>query len=341
MLVLPEIPFADIRGGSPIDLLARFPDKAKALARATTGTFGVASRIGARVAFPYLDRASRRWLEQTNNPYRGEIDAFQSLLGISGVHALNICFEWGCTSGVFRLGDEIVLRRVLDWRFPALGEHLIVAQQSGAGGDFYNITWPAMSGTYHAVAPGRFAAAINQAPMRRHGRPMALDWTTNRIAVKRGGGLPAAHLLRQVFETAPDYASAKEMLCKMPIAVPAIFILAGLDDGCVIERIESDFAVRELQGDRVCATNHFETRLLETAHHWHPRSHDSPERFSCACALKTDEVERAFSWFKPPIANPTSRVVLNACPGSGAFDLMGVEGTRPVTVPFTHSASAL
>jgi hypothetical protein len=60
MLVLPEIPFADIRGGSPIDLLARFSDRAKTLARATTGTFGIASRVGARVAFPYLDRASRR-----------------------------------------------------------------------------------------------------------------------------------------------------------------------------------------------------------------------------------------------------------------------------------------
>jgi len=338
MTGLPSIPFVDIRDGTPLELLIRFPDKAKALAKATTETFGTASRLASTVAFPFTDRASRAWLERTDNPYRAEIGAFEALLGIKGVTTLNICFEWGCTGGAFRVGDDVVLRRVLDWKFPALGEHLVVAHQSGPAGDFYNVTWPAMSGIYHAMAPGRFAAAINQAPMRRHGRTLALDWAKNRIDTGAGMGLPAAHLLRRAFETAPDYASAKRMLSRAPIAVPAIFILAGLGEGCVVERTETDVAVRELDGDRVCASNHFETRLNETAKGWHPRSRDSPERLACALSLGHADVETGFAWFKPPIANPTSRVVLNACPRTNALAVMGVHGETPVTAPFSLGA---
>jgi hypothetical protein len=117
MIDLPEIPFIDIRGATPLALLARFPDKAKALAKATTRTFGLASELGAKAAFPLMDRASRGWLARAGNPYRDEILAFESLLGIKGVTTLNICFEWGCTSGVFRIEGDIVLRRVLDWKF--------------------------------------------------------------------------------------------------------------------------------------------------------------------------------------------------------------------------------
>jgi hypothetical protein len=335
MASLPEIPFVDIRGGTPLELLVRFPDKARALARATTETFGAASRLASKAAFPFTDRASRAWLERMDNPYRAEIFAFEAVLGIKGVPTLNICFEWGCTSGAFRLGNDVVLRRVLDWKFPALGEHLVVAHQSGPAGEFYNVTWPAMSGIYHAMAPGRFAAAINQAPMRRHGRALALDWAKNRVATKDETGLPAAHLLRHVFETAPDYAAAKRLLSQTPIAVPAIFILAGIGEGCVIERTEDDAGMRELDGDRVCASNHFETRLNETAKAWHPRSKDSPERLACALSLAASEIETGFDWFKPPIANPTSRVVLNACPKTGALALMGVHGETPVTARFS------
>jgi hypothetical protein len=41
--------------------------------------------------------------------------------------------------------------------------------------------------------------------------------------------LPPAHLLRQVFEEAQSYAEAVERLCQTPVAVPVIYILAGVD----------------------------------------------------------------------------------------------------------------
>jgi len=49
----------------------------------------------------------------------------------------------------------------------------------------------------------------------------------------------ASHLLRRVFETAPDYASAVEMLTDsaVSLAAPALFALSGVEpeEGCVIE----------------------------------------------------------------------------------------------------------
>lgn len=96
-----RIPLADIRGGSPVDLLDRYGDQARDLAHASMEVFGPAAGIARTVALPIADRISRAWLERTQNPYLGEIHALAARLGIPGVYALNVVFEWGCTSGVF------------------------------------------------------------------------------------------------------------------------------------------------------------------------------------------------------------------------------------------------
>lgn len=331
---LVNIPLVDIRGGSPVDLVRQFPSSAAALARSASNTFGLVSRIASRLIFPVGDRVSLAWLAETSNPYREEIRTLVSLLGIRGTAMLNLCFEWGCTSGVWETRDGPVMRRVLDWPFPALGEHIIVAHQTGPAGDFFNITWPGLSGSFHAVGFGRFAAAINQAPMRRHGRGYAGDWARNRMTVRRGGGLPPAHLLRNVFETARDYSEAKRLLSTTPVAVPAIFILAGpgSGDGCVIERTETACAVRELKSDRVCATNHFASHLNSTGR-WSARPIDSQGRLACAHAQEGGAGD--LSWFVPPIANINSRLVFTANVASGEMALLGTMGPTPVTELFT------
>ena len=51
-----------------------------------------------------------------------------------------------------------------------------VARQRGVAGDFLSVTWPGFAGLLTAVAPGRFAASINQAPMRRRTRVRWLLW---------------------------------------------------------------------------------------------------------------------------------------------------------------------
>jgi hypothetical protein len=323
--------------GSSVELLRRFPDKAKALACAAENTFGLLSQIGSRIALPLGDRVSLAWLERTANPYAHEIKELAGYLGIRGVYFLNICFEWGCTSGVWETADGPLLRRVLDWPFPELGENMVVARQSGRAGPFLNITWPGISGTYHAIAPARFAAAINQAPMRRHGRGYAGDWLKNRAAAGRARGLPASHLLRHVFENAATYDEAKRLLCDTPLAVPAIFILSGTrpGEGCVIERTEDAFGTREMKDGRVCAANHFETALGGDGRGWSARPIDSEGRAACARALAQHD---SLSWFVPPIANVNSRLVFEANAGAPSLSLIGTAGIRPVTELFRLAA---
>jgi hypothetical protein len=328
MAELPEIP---LENGTPLELAARNPGKARALAEAAGGTFGTASRIAAALVMPFTDRASRAWLAQQDNPYLPEIQEMARLIPMPGVFSLNVCFEWGCTSGVWPSPDGPVLRRVMDWAFPALGENMVVLRRQGAAGEFLSFTWPGVSGIFQGLAPQRFAAAINQAPMRRHGAGFAGDWLLGRIALKRCCALPPAHLLRQVFETAPDYASAKKQLCEMPIALPAIFTLAGLRQGCVIERTEDDFALREMGETGVCTANHFRTRLDAMGRGWRARPIDSLGRAQAGDGLAQSDFAGDFAWFKPPIANAHSRLVFNANPGNGALALMGTDGAKPVT----------
>jgi hypothetical protein len=90
------------------------------------------------------DRVSRNWLLKTGYPYLEEIDHYADHLNLTGIHALNICFEWGCTSAVYAKKHGPTMTRVLDWTFPELGENLIVAHQSGIAGDFGR----AVSGMY-------------------------------------------------------------------------------------------------------------------------------------------------------------------------------------------------
>ena len=316
--------------GSPLDLVRRHPARARAMAQAAAETFGTASRLAVAAVGPAADRASRAWLQRQNNPYLPEIDAMAAILGIRGVHALNVCFEWGCTGGIWPSPDGPVLRRVLDWPFPRLGESTVVAWQ--AEERFFNIGWPGLAGLFQGLAPGRFAAAINQAPMRRHRRGFVGDWLTNRVAVKNNKALPPAHLLRSIFETSPDYASAKKQLCQTPLAVPAIFLLAGIHhgEGCVIERTETAYAIREMGAGHVSAANHFEalTGL------WRPRPIDSAGRAACARGLKAHAGAHDFSWFTAPVANINSRLIFNAAAGSGALGLIGTRGSAPTTEPF-------
>jgi hypothetical protein len=321
-----------LENGTPLELAMRHPDAAKAMVRAAEDTFGLPSRLAARMIAPLTDRLSREWLVRQNNPYLAEIDAIAQKLGIAGVHSLNVCFEWGCTGGIWPSADGPVLRRVLDWPFPGLGESQVVLRQPGDAGSFFNIGWPGMVGVVQGLAPGRFAAAIHQAPMRKHGGGLISDWWKNRLATRQNRGLPPVHLLRSIFEHAADYAAAKTLLSESEIAVPAIFLLSGpgAEEGCIIERTETTFAVREMGGSGVFAANHFDALPGE----WRARPIDSAGRDACARGLKAEDFVADFRWFAPPIANINSRAAFNACARTGALALMGTAGTQPSTRTF-------
>ncbi len=336
-----RIPFIDIRPGGPGELVKIWPDRAKALIKASRRTFGPLSDLVCHFVLPQGDRLSRDWLLRTQNPFCDEIRDFAETLKVPGAYALNLCFEWGCTSAVYAKYDGPTLTRVLDWLFPQLGENAIVALQRGPAGDFYNVTWPGLSGMFQGMAPGRFTASLNQAPMQRHKLTYAGDWVRNRHQVFRSGGLPPAHLLRLVFERAADFADAKQLLARTEIALPAIYILGGVGDGegCVIERTEHDHAITPIMNDRVCAANHFETTLHGLGRGWRPRPIDSAERSNKARTLPLITVDDRFDWFQPPIANAHSRLVMLANAKQGQLNVFGTVGEHRVTEVFRLSAS--
>ncbi len=341
-----EIPYIDIRHSTPIALAQEERKRALSLLHAGKYSYGVLSQAASGIALPLGDGMARRWLEKTKNPYRQEIDGIAQAVGAKGIFALNLSYEWGCTCGVFETSGAPRLVRVLDWPFPGLGEHAVVAHQQGSGGAFYNVTWPGVSGVFQAMAPGRFAAALNQAPMRRYMTGIALDWLRNRTRMLQQDALPPAHLLRQVFEEATSYDEAKRRLMHTPICLPVIYVLTGTQpgEGCIIERTETEYAVRELLPQRrIAVANHFSTRLNGLGAGWMPRSlcaGDSHGRELAMEKLETVPSDKDTAWFKAPIANSFSRLIMVADARGEKFMTVGIAESEPVTQPHYLNAEA-
>ena len=354
---LPRIPLLDLGAGGAPALLKAETERAHALLAAGRG------RLPAALAH-LADRISADWLARSGSPYLAETRAMAAHLGRPGVLFLNASYEWACTSGVGpgpsdamagEMADETAgetagdgragiagnrLIRVLDWPVPGLGRHLVAARHEGPAGAWINLTWPGFAGAIQGLAPGRFAAAINQAPMRRRGRPIApdvdlgrpLDWALNRWRVWRRPALPPAHLLRRVFETCAGYARARRLLCETPIAMPTIFALCGPGPGetCVIERTETEAKV--LAGP-VAAANHWQGLPRSIARSDRPRGEDSLGRAAqmSAALPAIPGAETDFAWLKPPILNPTTRVAMAAEPAAGHLAARGYEAEGQAT----------
>src|SRR3954469_15375425 len=232
-----NIPVLDVRGGGPVEHARARRDGLLSLREEC---FSIVPRP-LRWLAPVLDRLSSSWLARTPSPYVEEIAAIADISRTPGVWFVNASYEWGCTTRVDG-GPAPQLRRTLDWPFPGLGRRVEVALQDGGAGPYANVTWPGAVGVLTGVAPGRFAAAINQAPMFRRTRGMVLfplDLAWNAVDTWRETGCwPAAHLLRHAFDTCASFEEAVALLSRAPLARPTLFSLVGTAPGqaCLIER---------------------------------------------------------------------------------------------------------
>src|ERR1700743_1072060 len=120
-----KIPLVDIRQSGPLALLEGYGQSARELIAASRTAFGPLAHAASYAAAPIGDALVKRWLARTNNPYADEIAGFARHLRASGVFALNLVYEFGCTSGVYASAQGPRLLRVLDWPFKGLGQHLI------------------------------------------------------------------------------------------------------------------------------------------------------------------------------------------------------------------------
>ena len=323
---LPAIPVLHVGRDFPVETaLAIGESRGYAmLDKATAGIPAAAIRIG--------DAVSRAWLQRTHHPYLAEIDAVAKLAIRPGSHFFNVAYEWGCTSAAKSAGDGLGCRlvRVLDWNIPGLGRHAIAARVMSDHGPWVTLTWPGYTGVLQALAKGRFAAGLNQAPARIVWDRPRLDWLIAKAGIWRSRAITPGHLLRQVFEQAANYAEARQRLIETPLAVPVIYTLAGPGpgEGCVIERQETAARVLEGPGE------------AQTANDWQSVSWQgrrspgrwSAERLAAMRAVATaPPPDQPFDWLVVPILNDESRLAIVADPATGRLIAQGYEADGPAT----------
>jgi hypothetical protein len=322
MQSLPSIPVISVGPAFPMETLEREEARAHALIDGATHNVP-------RAALRTLDAISRRWLAKQDSAHLPEIDAVARRLNRPGAYFLSVNYEWGCTCKVAPSADGKGARlvRVLDWVTSGLGRYVIAARVAGQAGPFVTLTWPGYTGVLQAMAPGRFAAALNQAPMRNPLGRFYLDWAVNRARVWRMPHVTPAHLLREVFERAATFAEAKEMLAERTISTPGIFSLVGVepDQTAIIERSEREARVH--------------TGANAAANHWqavgwrgHPRGNDSAGRARQMHTIPAT-LDPNLSWLAPPVLNPTTRLVMVADPREGKLVAQGFEVMQRATAP--------
>lgn len=338
---MPQIPLVDVREGGPVALARLRHADALALRDACFSAIpGMA-----RAAAPLADGWARRWLERSDTPFRAEIEAISRMVG-PGVYAINTSFEWGCTTRSADGADGLpMLRRTLDWPFHGLGRHVNVARQEGPAGEYLNVTWPGAVGVLTAVAPGRFCAAINQAPLRTRSAIRALhpvDIAAQAFRTWRDvRAMPSSHLLRLVFDSAPDYETALLMLREVPIARPTLFTLAGILPGqtCLVERSMTETRVHR---GAVTVANDWQEGIPG----WHPRgggptapADNRARRDHLAAA----DAVGGFGWVAEPVLCRRTRLAVAMSAAGGELGVLGYEvpkgGVMPVpaTEPFSAS----
>jgi hypothetical protein len=323
--LLPEIPIIDCDEGGAQRLFDLSAPGARRLA-------AVARRTYTPPVVAWLDWRSRKWIAKNESPYVPEIEHIAERLPGAGVHALNLSYEWACTTAA--VGP--LMMRALDWRMDGMGREIVVARHRSPSGSWLNVTWPGFVGVLTALAPGRFAAALNQAPLRRRSYLLPIDWAIDRLKVNGTRAMPPTHVLRLAFETCSTFDEAVEVLRDTPIALPCLFAISGAKgEACVIERQEEKAFV--FDGNEVMA-NHW---LNSQWRPGRPRGIDSEGRWrALRASIQQAEASGAgqgFGWLRPPVLNRLTRLaaVMNAA--TGALSVIGLEARGTIAMPVTKA----
>jgi hypothetical protein len=300
------------------------PDRQRALAvrDACLGWLpcgGLLARLG--------DPIVKRWMRRAGSPYVDEIEATARTLKRPGIWLLHGAYLFGCTALADESADGPRLRRTLDWPFPGLGRLVEVMRRRGPAGAYFSVTWPGFVGVLTAMAPGRFAASINQAPMKRRTPLLWLDYALNALIALRGSdGLPPEHLLRQAFETCATFEQVHRLLQTAPVARPVLFLLIGCGPGerVIIER-DGDRS-RTYQDDTAMANDWQEPRPG-----WRPRCCgagtpvENNRRRRAALAAFTGRDAPDFGWVADPVLNDCTRLSVEMFPATGRLVVAGWE----------------
>lgn len=261
----PPFPLIDVGRAAALESFRQLPDHTRALCEAALGDIP-----GLALVAPAMNAVSRRWLEKSANPYLAELRAVDAGLGWRAAFALNMIYAWACSTAAGpdpEGGARLV--RVLDWGLTSIGRYSVILRHDGERGKFLTVGWPGYAGVLTGLAPGRFAAAINVTPVPDHFPGFWYHKIAGHLGRDffSGPSLPAEHLLRQAFETEPDFESAVARLMRPKLLTrPAIFTLAGVAPGqaCIIEAKQDRRRLHRAGADGVVATaNDWQTHAGE------------------------------------------------------------------------------
>ncbi len=278
----------------------------------------------------FLANKTRLWLNETQPPYKEELDEIAETLGQSA-YSLNLSYEWGCTTTA-RNDDRnggVQMYRALDWPITNMADKLVVADHTGAAGPYTNIAYPGFVGVLNGVARGRFAAAINSAPIPSCGNNFLIDMVLSKHDNFRHHNMPAPFLLRKVFEECVDFQQAVKTLAETPICAPATFSIAGINENefCVIERMHHESVIHDsAKNDFVCAANHWNNTKWVT----HDRLTATRKRHE-AMVSGLQGYKGDFDWLKAPVMNSYTRLAFETNARTGDLKLVGVEKSRMAT----------
>ena len=301
-----RIPFIDVRQGGPIAHVKQRIQTAIALRDACLAPI---PNWGYGLLSPIDYIASAR-LRRSASCYRDELECIVSYLGFPGAMTMNLSYLFACTTAAeLDRYNRPRIRRSLDWPFHGLGKCVEVAWQEGPAGTYFNVTWPGSVGVLNAVAPGRFAAVINAAPMQRRikgilGLPYDIAMNI-RQALTSSDDWPPDHLLRFVFDHCDSFEDAIEVLRVEPLTRPVLFTIVGVKthEIAVIERTERQGRV--IRGPITVAND-----WQKPENGWKARmGHEN--NISRRRILETSDVNaEPFSWVKPPVLNKLTRLAV-------------------------------
>lgn len=317
---LPEIPVCDVGENFPMELADCIGERGYELLEMAT------SHV-ARRSLRFVDWLSRRWLVHSGSSYLPEIDSLAQRSRMPGIYFLNVSYEWGCTTAArpSLTGSTAVFQRTLDWDVKGIGRFVVAARIANSLGNWISLTWPAFTGVIQGVAPGRFAAAINQPTRARRVGLTAIDRLLSHHQSWRSRGIQPIHLLRRVFETSPDFDSARRTLQTTPISTPAIFTLAGIkaDQTVIIERRAHE-AIELLDA---YAANEWRAAPVGFGHY--PAT-DNDARLAAMRAAPPDW-DPELRWVRWPLLNTETRLAMMAEPANGRLVVRGYESGAPAT----------
>lgn len=319
--IMNTVPLIDVRAGGPV---AHARARAFVAAALRDACLAYMPRWSHGCLSP-LDLLVSNWLSRSASAYYGELKHIAAILGFPGALTLNMAYLFACTTSADPTSAGPLLRRTLDWPFGGLGKCAEVAWQSGSAGAYYNVTWPGAVGVLTAMAPGRFCAAINQAPMRRRtrgGLAKPYDIIVNlHNALRAEDGWPPDHLLRLAFDTCATFEDAIALLSREPLARPALFTLTGVapHEIALVERTETE--ARVIRGPIVVVND------------WQEPQRGWAARMGLAGNIARRTAMRArppggpaFSWVVAPILNGTTRLAVEmSAAGDGEMAVRGYE----------------